>query len=103
MNRVVLKFIYRCLKIDDGDNTIILPSWLENYAQDFNPSDIKEMPQQLLKTLYEAYQKNRNKDTPKIYKILTDPEEDKVLDLVFANFNALLKKMQNKTWKVVYA
>lgn len=103
MNRVVLKFIYRCLKIDDGDNTIILPSWLENYAQDFNPSDSKEMPQQLLKTLYEAYQKNRNKDTPKIYKILTDPEEDKVLDLVFANFNALLKKMQNKTWKVVYA
>jgi serine/threonine protein kinase len=103
LSRVVLKFIYRCMKIDDGDNTIMLPSWLEEYAQDFNASDSKEMPQQLLKTLYEAYQKNRNKETPAIYRMITDPEEDKVLDLVFANFNALLKKLQNKTWKVIYA
>ena len=106
LNRMVLKFIYRNLLITENqsnENILLFPSYIEGYVQDFNPTDTPELPQQLLKFLYESYRTNKLETVPQIYRLKTESKEEELMKEIFGNLTQLVRQLQSKKLKIKYS
>ena len=102
LNRVVLKFVFRSIKIDTYEDTLILPSYLEGYISDFGSSDSTHVPQQLIKFLFDVYKNNRNETIPTIFRYKPSEEEEGNMKDILGNLTQLLKNLQSNKLKIKY-